>query len=139
MNALTFEETNLLCIYNPGTRQGAIEALTEMRGHLQADEDELLALTDSTLAKLRAMTDAEFDELELYPDFDERHTVLPRRAATVPPCFYIRPGRRTESHANQSRTIRADGRPGGAAAHRQLAGVGGLSHHRRPPLQISVP
>ena len=26
---------------------------------------------DSTLAKLRAMTDAEFDELELYPDFDE--------------------------------------------------------------------
>ena len=64
MNALTFEETNLLCIYNPGTRQGAIEALTEMRGHLQADEDELLA-------KLRAMTDAEFDELELYPDFDE--------------------------------------------------------------------
>ena len=39
MNALTFEETNLLCIYNPGTRQGAIEALTEMRGHLQADED----------------------------------------------------------------------------------------------------
>ena len=38
MNALTFEETNLLCIYNPGTRQGAIEALTEMRGHLEPDE-----------------------------------------------------------------------------------------------------
>ena len=90
MNALTFEETNLLCIYNPGTRQGAIEALTEMRciynpgtlqgaievltemrGHLQADETELLALTDSTLAKLRTMTDSEFAELELYPDFDE--------------------------------------------------------------------
>ena len=71
MNALTFEETNLLCIYNPGSRLGAIEALTEMRGHLQADETELLALTDSTLAKLRAMPDAEFDELELYPDFDE--------------------------------------------------------------------
>ena len=68
MNALTFEETNLLCIYNPGTRQGAIEALTEMRGELSPDETELLA---STLAKLRSMTDAEFDELELYPDFDE--------------------------------------------------------------------
>ena len=38
MNALTFEETNLLCIYNPGTRQGAIEALTEMRGELSPDE-----------------------------------------------------------------------------------------------------
>ncbi len=71
MNALTFEEINLLCIYNPGTRQGAIEALTEMRGYLEADETELLALTDSTLAKLRAMTDTEFDALELYPDFEE--------------------------------------------------------------------
>ena len=104
MNALTFEETNLLCIYNPGTRQGAIEALTEMRGHLQADETELLALTG-------------------------------RRAA---PFSYPKEGR-IEPHANQSRTICADGRPGGTAAHRQLAGVGGLSHHRRPPLQISVP
>ena len=34
MNALTFEETNLLCIYNPGSRLGAIEDLTEMRGYL---------------------------------------------------------------------------------------------------------
>lgn len=71
MNPLTFEEMNLLCIYNPGTRQGAIAALTEMRGYLEPDEAELLALTDSTLAKLRAMTDTEFDALELYPDFEE--------------------------------------------------------------------
>ena len=71
MNALTFEETNLLCIYNPGSRLGVIEALTEMRRELSPDETELLALTDSTLAKLRAMTDADFDALELYPDFDE--------------------------------------------------------------------
>ena len=62
---------NLLCIYNPGSRQGAIEALTEMRGYLTPEETELLDLTDSTLAKLRAMTDADFDALELYPDFDE--------------------------------------------------------------------
>ena len=61
----------LLCIYNPGSRLGAIEALSEMRGHLEPDETELLALTDSTLAKLRAMTDADFDALELYPDFDQ--------------------------------------------------------------------
>lgn len=71
MNALTFEETNLLCIYNPGSRLGAIKALSEMRGYLEPDETELLALTDSTLAKLRAMTDADFDALELYPDFDQ--------------------------------------------------------------------
>ena len=71
MGNFTFEETNLLCIYNTGSRTGLIEALTEMRGELSPDETELLALTDSTLAKLRTMTDAEFDELELYPDFDE--------------------------------------------------------------------
>ena len=71
MNALTFEETNLLCIYNPGSRLGAIEALTEMRGHLEQDENELLALTDSTIVKLRAMTDTEFSTLDLYLDFDK--------------------------------------------------------------------
>ena len=31
----------------------------------------LRELTDSALMKLRAMSDAEFAELELYPDFDE--------------------------------------------------------------------
>ena len=71
MNALTFEEINLLCIYNPGTRQGAIAALTEMRGYLEPDEAELLALTDSTIVKLRAMTDTEFSTLDLYLDFDK--------------------------------------------------------------------
>ena len=71
MGNFTFEEMNLMCIYNTDSRTGLMEALTEMRGELSPDETELLALTDSTLAKLRAMTDAEFDELELYPDFDE--------------------------------------------------------------------
>lgn len=71
MNALTFEETNLLCIYNPGSRLGAIEALTEMRGYLEQDENELLALTDSTIVKLRAMTDTEFSTLDLHLDFDK--------------------------------------------------------------------
>ena len=71
MNALTFEEMNLLCIYNPGSRTGLIEALTEMRGELTPEEAELRELTDSALGKLRAMSDAEFAELELFPDFDE--------------------------------------------------------------------
>ena len=42
-----------------------------MRGELSPEETELRELTDSTLMKLRAMSDAEFAELELYPDFDE--------------------------------------------------------------------
>lgn len=66
----TFEEMNLLCIYSStGTRTGAITALEEMRGYLEADEAELRDLTDSALAKLRQMTDAEFGALDLIPDF----------------------------------------------------------------------
>ena len=70
MNDFTFEETNLLCIYNTGTRGNAIAALTDMRSYLAPDEDELRSLTDSTLAKLGRMTDAEFDALDLFPDFE---------------------------------------------------------------------
>ena len=70
MEYFTFEETNLLCIYNTGSRAGLIEALTEMRGELSLEETELRELTDSALIKLQAMSDAEFAELELYPDFE---------------------------------------------------------------------
>ena len=69
MRTFTFEETNLLCIYNTGSRAGLIEALTEMRGELLPEETELRELTDSALSKLQAVSDAEFAELELYPDF----------------------------------------------------------------------
>ena len=69
MRTFTFEETNLLCIYNTGSRTGLIEALIEMRGELSPEETELRELTDSTLSKLQAMTDKEFAQLELYPDF----------------------------------------------------------------------
>ena len=71
MGNFTFEEMNLMCIYNTGSRTGLIAALTEMRGELSPEEAELRELTDSALSKLRAMSDAEFVELELYPDFDE--------------------------------------------------------------------
>ena len=71
MGNFTFEETNLLCIYNTGSRTGLIEALTEMCGELSPEEAELRELTDSALTKLCAMTDEDFDQLELYPDFDE--------------------------------------------------------------------
>ena len=71
MGNFIFEEINLMCIYNTGSRTGLIEALNEMRGHLEPDETELRELTDSALGKLQAMSDAEFAELEMFPDFDE--------------------------------------------------------------------
>lgn len=71
MGNFTFEEMNLMYIYNTGSRTGLIDALTEMCGELSPEEAELRELTDSALMKLRAMTDDEFVQLELYPDFDE--------------------------------------------------------------------
>lgn len=69
MNDFTFEEMNLMCIYNTGSRQGLIAELEEMRGYLGKEENELLSLTDSTLDKLKRLTDADFGEMELIPDF----------------------------------------------------------------------
>ncbi len=60
MGNFTFEEMNLMCIYNTGSRTGLIDSLREMRGELAPEETELRELTDSALGKLQAMSDAEF-------------------------------------------------------------------------------
>ena len=70
MSEFTFDEINLMCIYNTGTRTGLMQALTDMRKHLEPDETELRELTDSTLRKLGSITDEQFAALELVPDFD---------------------------------------------------------------------
>lgn len=67
----TFEEQQLMSIYNPGTRLGLIQALSEMRTYLDDDEQELMAATDNAIAKLNTMTDDEFEGLDLVPDFME--------------------------------------------------------------------
>ena len=71
MMNFTNDEMNLMAIYNTGTRGGLMDALTVMREYLEEDEAELRDMTDSVLEKLNAMTDSEYDELVLIPDFDE--------------------------------------------------------------------
>lgn len=70
MNFLS-DEMNLMCIYDTGSRTGLINALSEMRKELSTDEIELRELTDSVLNKLSAMTEEDYEKLELYPDFDD--------------------------------------------------------------------
>ena len=66
MTNFTNDEMNLMCIYSAGSsRTDLMQKLTEMKKYL-----ELLSLTESTLRKLGTMTDEEFGQLELYPDFD---------------------------------------------------------------------
>ena len=67
----TNDELNLMCIYDTGTRTGLIEALSTMREQLEADETELIQMTDSAIRKLSAMSDADYASLELFPDFNE--------------------------------------------------------------------
>ncbi len=71
MNAFTYEEQELMSIYDPGTREGLIANLEEMRGYLEPDEAELRELTESALEKLRGISDAEYEQLELISDFED--------------------------------------------------------------------
>lgn len=71
MMNFTNDEMNLMCIYDTGSRTGLIDALSEMRKELNADEVALRELTDSVLNKLSAMSDEDYAKLELYPDFDD--------------------------------------------------------------------
>ena len=71
MNAFTYEEQELMSIYDPGTREGLIANLEEMRGYLEPDEAELRDLTDSALDKLLGISYAEYEQLELMPDFED--------------------------------------------------------------------
>ena len=75
MMILNNDEMNLMCIYDTGSRTGLMNALSEMRKELSKDEVELRALTDSTLNKLSAMSDEDYEKLELYPDFDDEEDV----------------------------------------------------------------
>lgn len=71
MSKFTVEETNLMCIYHIGTREGLVLELTQVQEYLEQDETELLELTQSVVDKLRDMNDDEFDRIiaELFFDF----------------------------------------------------------------------
>lgn len=72
MSNLTVEEMNLICIYNPGTKTGLIDELSEMQNYLEQDETELVELVQSVINKIATMSDGEFESItaELIADFD---------------------------------------------------------------------
>ena len=71
MMNFTNDEMNLMCIYDTGNRTGLINAISEMRKELDTDEAALRELIDSVLNKLSAISDEDYEKLELYPDFDD--------------------------------------------------------------------
>lgn len=63
---LTGEEMTLLLLYYDENRDRTLEKLAEMKAEFQPDERELLALTESVIWKLSAVTDEEFQRLDLF-------------------------------------------------------------------------
>lgn len=66
---VTFEERQLMAIYNTGTRKGLLEELTEMQSYISAEEDDLSKLTASAIRKLQEMSDDDYAALDLVPEF----------------------------------------------------------------------
>ena len=90
MIRFTAEETNLICIYDPGNRAGTIYELRDMMRYLMPDEAELKTLAEGVVAKLESMTDAEYDELseELSYGFSADFESEDVAYGFMPPFFY---------------------------------------------------
>lgn len=66
--SFTLAETNLMVIYNTGTRLNLMAELGNMLGYVSEDETELRGMTISVIQKLNRMTDKDFVALNLTPD-----------------------------------------------------------------------
>ena len=64
----TKEESMLLMLYNPGSREGLIRELAGMKVQLAPEEKRLGKLTDRVIKKLKNMDDETFEGLDFYPD-----------------------------------------------------------------------
>ena len=64
----THEELQLIAIYKADSLPETIAAIRAVRAVLEADETDLLNLTNSALAKLEWIDEAVFDDLDLIPD-----------------------------------------------------------------------
>lgn len=60
---LTEEEMMLVLLYGGGSRKCLIRELTEMKKHLQHDEEQLAELADSVIKKVSSLSDGDFEEL----------------------------------------------------------------------------
>lgn len=69
MTQLTYDEQQMVAIYCAGSKAETIAALEEMQRVLGTDEPELHSLTNTTLQKLRSMSEEEFEDLDRIPDF----------------------------------------------------------------------
>jgi len=71
MNRITYDEQQMIAIFQAGTRAATISVLEEIQRQLERDEASLQELTISTIQKLMVMSDEEYEKMDLIPDFSE--------------------------------------------------------------------
>lgn len=74
MMRFTVEESNLICMYNTGTRAGTLAGLRMLLPFI--DDPDMRAIADSAAAKLGGMTDAEFVTIAfepIHPNAEDEH------------------------------------------------------------------
>jgi hypothetical protein len=65
----TEDELFLISIYDTGDREGTIDEISGIRQYLEEDETSLAELMESVLKKLRELSDEDYLELDLIPDY----------------------------------------------------------------------
>ena len=68
MKPFTKDELMLMSIYDEGSVIATVEALREMRGHIDTDQPELMEMTDAVLSKLEKISEEEYAGLDLIPE-----------------------------------------------------------------------
>ena len=58
--SVTYEERQLMDIYNTGTRKGLLDELIHMQQYLSSEEVDLKNLTTSAIRKLQEMADDDY-------------------------------------------------------------------------------
>jgi len=69
LELFTFEEINLMCIFDTSSRTSLIDELVIALPDF--DEPELVEIALSALAKLSAISDDDFAALDFYPEYDD--------------------------------------------------------------------
>jgi len=65
----TEDELFLISIYDTGDRKSTIDEISGVQQYLEEDETGLAELMESVLKKLRDISDEDYLELDLIPDF----------------------------------------------------------------------
>ena len=74
MMRFTVEESNLICMYNTGTRAGTLAGLRMLLPFI--DDPVMRAIVDSAAAKLGGMADTEYAAIAfepVHPDAEDEH------------------------------------------------------------------